>query len=66
MERRNKAVAAGWGDNSGGRPSYTVDQINEGVLFPLVSPPNPERLESPHSKACHRLMTLGGGHNYQD
>lgn len=32
MERRNKAVAAGWGDNSGGRPSYTVDQINEGVL----------------------------------
>ena len=22
----------GWGDNSGGRPSYTIDQINEGVL----------------------------------
>lgn len=25
-------VVVGWGDNNGGRPSYTVSQINEGIL----------------------------------
>ena len=26
------AIVSAWGDNGGGRPSYTIDQINDGVL----------------------------------
>ncbi len=28
----NPVAVSAWGDNGGGRPSYTVDQINKGVL----------------------------------
>lgn len=32
VQCRNKAVASGWGDNEGGRPSYTLEEINADVL----------------------------------
>lgn len=32
IQCRNKAVASGWGDNEGGRPSYTLEEINADVL----------------------------------
>lgn len=32
IHERNQAVTAGWGDNGKGRPSYTIEEINSGVL----------------------------------
>ena len=32
IHERNQAVTAGWGDSGKGRPSYTIEEINSGVL----------------------------------
>ncbi len=32
IHERNQAVTAGWGDSDKGRPSYTIEEINSGVL----------------------------------
>lgn len=31
-QTRHSEVTSGWGDNGGGRPSYTLEEINSGVL----------------------------------
>lgn len=66
-DRNNNTVGGGWGDSSGGRQTYTIKQINEGVLGDTItfnSIVDTNDSLSPEDKAAGVIIPLTDERNF--